>query len=321
MNGMISETIAIITSVIVLGFFMAIGFVSVKSGYVKKEATSYLSHILTRIVFPIWIMSKLLSNEVTVEQLSDRLPLFIAGLLFTQTTMLLGILITKLLKMEDKQKYVFVAITYTVNSIFMGVPVCQELFGDSGALSCTILALGSNIITWTTGISYIFAGGRKVLGIQKEKGKLSINPIMATYVICLILKIFGFSLPSLLQLPFTRLGNSLSYLAMIYLGMSLTNFKVKGLLKHKLIYLYLPLKLVLIPIAVNIIAKLTGLFTEEYLGVLTIVYATSPSISITMFYKEYGLDYELGNSLTFICVLLNIITIPFIYWLCGYITV
>ena len=99
MNGMISETIAIITSVIVLGVFMAIGFVSVKSGYVKKEATSYLSHILTRIVFPIWIMSKLLSNEVTVEQLSDRLPLFIAGLLF------IAIAVTDLLDGRIARKY------------------------------------------------------------------------------------------------------------------------------------------------------------------------------------------------------------------------
>ena len=104
---------------------------------------------------------------------------------------------------------------------------------------------------------------------------------------------------------------------MIYLGMSLTNFQVKGLFKNKVIYLYLPLKLIVIPLIVNILAKLSGFFTEEYLGVLTIVYAASPSISMTMFYKEYGLDYELGNSLTFICVLLNIITIPFMYWLCG----
>lgn len=222
--------------------------------------------------------------------------------------------------MEDKKKYVFVAITYTVNSIFMGVPVCQELFGDSGALSCTILALGSNIITWTTGVSYVSAGGRKVLGIKKEKGKLSINPIMVTYVICLALKFCGFNLPALLLSPFSKLGNALSYLAMIYLGMSLTNFKINGILKHKIIYFYLPLKLLIIPLAVNIIAKLTGFFTEEYLGVLTVVYAASPSISMTMFYKEYGLDYELGNSLTFICVLLNIITIPFMYWLCGLIT-
>lgn len=315
-----NQMIAIITSVTVLGLFMAIGFVSVKSGYVKKESTSYLSHIVTRVVFPIWIMSKLLSNDVTIAQLMDRLPLFIGGLVFTQSTMLLGILITKLLKMEDKQKYVFVAITYTVNSIFMGVPVCQELFGDSGALSCTILALGSNIITWTTGVSYVSAGGRKVLGIKKEKGKFSLNPIMATYVVCLVLKFCGFNLPSLLLSPFTKLGSALSYLAMIYLGMSLTNFKIKGILKHKIIYLHLPLKLIIIPLLVNIIAKLTGLFTEEYLGVLTIVYAASPSISMTMFYKEYGLDYELGNSLTFICVLLNIITIPFMYWLCGLIT-
>ncbi len=316
-----NQMLAIISSVTVLGLFMAIGFISVKSKYVKKEATSFLSHIVTRIVFPIWIMSKLLSNDVTIEQLTDRLPLFLGGLIFTQSTMLLGILITKLLKLEDKRKYVFVAITYTVNSIFMGVPVCQELFGDSGALSCTILALGSNIITWTTGVSYVSAGGRKVLGIEKEKGKFSINPIMATYVVCLVLKFCGVNLPSLILGPFTKLGSALSYLAMIYLGMSLTNLNVKELFKHKLMYLYLPLKLFIIPITVNVIAKLTGLFTEEYLGVLTVVYAASPSISMTMFYKEYGLDYELGNSLTFICVLLNIVTIPFVFWLCGLITV
>ena len=55
-----NQMLAIITSVLVLGLFMAIGFVSVKSGYVKKESTSYLSHIVTRVVFPIWIMSNLL---------------------------------------------------------------------------------------------------------------------------------------------------------------------------------------------------------------------------------------------------------------------
>ncbi|MBQ6809304.1 MAG: AEC family transporter [Clostridia bacterium] len=308
---------AIISSVSVLGIFMAIGFISVKSGYVKKEATSFLSHIVTRLVFPIWIMSKLLSNEVTLQQLFDRLPLFISGLVFTQSTMLLAVLITKLLKMEDKRKYVFVAITYSVNSIFMGVPICQELFGDSGALSCTILALGSNIITWTTGISYISAGASKISGIKKEKGKFSVNPIMVTYVLCLVLKFCGVNLPSLLIGPFTKLGSALSYLAMMYLGMSLTNLKLKNIFKHKLIYLYIPLKLFIIPLIVNVIAKISGFFSPEYLGVLTVVYAASPSISLTMFYKEYNLDYDFGNLMTFICVLLNIVTIPFMYWICG----
>lgn len=316
-----NQVTVIISSVLVLGLFMAIGYISVKSNYVKKESTSFLSHIVTRIIFPIWIMSKLLSDDVSMEQLLDRFPLFVAGLVFTQASMLLGIFITKLMNMENKQKYVFVAITYTVNSIFMGVPVCQELFGDSGALSCTILALGSNIITWTTGVSYISAGGRKVSGIKKSPGKVSINPIMATYVVCLILKFCGINLPSGILAPFTKLGNSLSYLAMIYLGMSLTELKIGEIFKHKLIYLYLPLKLFIIPIAINLIAKISGVFSEEYLGVLTVVYATSPSISMTMFYKEYGLDYELGNTMTFLCVLLNIVTIPFTYWFCGLITI
>lgn len=295
---------------------MAIGFISVKIGYVKKETTAYVAHIVTRIVFPAWIVAKLLSNDVTVAQIVDRLPLFVAGITLTLALMLLGILLSKLLKLENRRKYVFIPLIYTANSIFMGIPICQGLFGDSGALSCTILALGVDSVLWTAGISFVSAGGAKVTG-EKIKNRLRLNPVTVAFFLSFVIKLCGFSLPELLQEPLSKLGGALSYLAMIYLGMSLTTVRFGNIFKDRLAWFYIPFKSFVIPLCVNILVKLTGLFSPEYVGVLTVVFSASPAVSMTMFYREYGLDYELGNSLTFACVVLDIITIPFMYWLCG----
>jgi len=44
------------------------------------------------------------------------------------------------------------------------------------------------------------------------------------------------------------------------------------------------------------------------------MFATSPMISMNVLYRELGLDYRLGSGLTLICILINIVTIPTVFW-------
>lgn len=307
------EIITVIQCVLVLGLFMAGGFASVKTGYISGDAASSVSKIVTRLMFPTWLAAKLLSEDISKQQIISQLPLFAAGAVITLVLLLLGVLLAKITKAEDKRKYVLFALCSAPNAIFLGLPICQGLFGDEGSLSCTILALGSDLVSWTLTVSLLAAGGEKISG-EKKKNGIHLNPVSVVFVISFILKMIGFNLPQFIQAPLYKFGSALSYLAMIYLGMMLAGADIKGVFKDKMLYIVTPLKCFVIPFCLGIIAALTGIFSFVQVCVITVVFAASPMISMTVFYKEYGLDYIFGNSVTFICVVLNILTIPAVYW-------
>ncbi|MBR5721551.1 MAG: AEC family transporter [Clostridia bacterium] len=307
------EIITVIQCVLVLGLFMAGGFISVKTGYISKDAASSVSKIVTRLMFPAWLCSKLLSENITKQQIIAQLPLFVAGALITLALLGAGVLLAVITKAEDKRKYVLFALCSAPNAIFLGLPICQGLFGDEGSLSCTILALGSDLVSWTLTVSLLAFGGEKLSGGKKKKG-VHINPVTVVFVVSFILKMVGFNLPEFIQAPLYKFGSALSYLAMVYLGMMLVGADMKGVFKDKMTYLFVPIKCFLIPLCLGVLAAVTGIFSFVQVCVITVVFAASPMISMTVFYKEYGLDYVFGNAVTFICVVLNIVTVPAVYW-------
>ena len=308
------NAIAAFKAVSILSFFVAIGFIALKTGYVKKETGSFLAHTVTRIVMPIWIVATLLSKNVTVDLILERKALFFTGIIMCSLLLVIGIIASNIFKIEDKRKYVLLPLLFTTNSIFAGMPICELMFGASGVLSCTILSFGCEIIIWTVGIFVVTRGANK-LKSKEERIKLPIPAVTICYVACFILKFCGISLPAVISPAFSAIGGSLPYLAMMFLGMSLATVQFKSAFKSKISYIYLISKCFIIPICVNVVLKLINVMPIDYINVATVVFAVSPGISMTMFYKEYDLDYSFGSSMTFSCVILNIITVPLVLFL------
>ena len=308
------SAMAALKAISILSLFVAIGFVTMKSGYVRKETGGYLAHIVTKLVMPIWIMSTLLSDNVTVEKILNRKSLFFTGVVTCLVLLLIGLLLAKVFKIDDKRKYVLLPLLFTTNSIFVGMPVCKLMFGDSGVLSCTILGFGTEIVIWTIGIFIITRGANKLRSTE-EKIKFPLPAVTIVYVLCFILKFCGVSLPAIVEPAFAALGNSVSYLAMLFLGMSLATIKFGSVFKDKMSYIYLFNRCLILPIIVNVILTLTGFMPVEYINVATVIFSVSPGIAMTMFYREYDLDYVFGSSMTFSCVVLNIVTVPLVLYI------
>ena len=308
------QIISIVKAVAVLAVFMAIGFAAAKTGYIKRDVALSLSGFITRLMHPAWAVARLLSPDVTKEQMLSLLPLLLAGAIITLSLDGVGWLVAKIMKVDNKRKYTLLPLFSAPNCVFFGVPICQSLFGDYGALCCTIAALGSDLISWTVTISLMNRGAMKEFEGEGEKPKFHLTPVTVAFVISFILKMFDFSLPEIMLSPIAKFGDALAYSAMIYLGILLCGISLKGLFKEKIVYVHLTLKCLVLPFLIGIIAGLVG-FDAVQAGTLTIIFAASPMISMNLFYKSLGLDYKLGSSLTFTCVLINIVTIPFAYWL------
>ena len=231
------EIITVIQCVLVLGLFMTAGFITVKTGYISKDAASSVSKIVTRLMFPAWLASKLLSENITVQQITEQLPLFAAGAIITLALLGLGLFFAWISKADGARKYVLYALCSAPNAIFLGLPICQGLFGDEGSLSCTILALGSDLVSWTLTITLMAMGGEKLSGERKARG-IHINPVTVVFIISFILKMLGFNLPEFIQAPLYKFGSALSYLAMIYLGMMLVDADIRGVFRDKITYFF-----------------------------------------------------------------------------------
>jgi len=313
------EQVAIIsTRVIILALFIVLGFIVIKTKYVKKDAVPFVANIISRIMFPMWLAAKLLSPDITIDVLISELPLYIGGISMTLILLGFGFLLAKFLKLPDARKTVFYIAFATANAIFLALPIIEDLYGTPGAIKGTIVSLGADTINWTLGITLLGISGNNVSG-QDTKSHMHISPATVTFIACVIFKLTTLSFPKLILDPMEKLGSALPYMGMIFLGMTLSNIKFKEVFTEKLTYIFLPLKIIVIPLVLNIVLKLTGILSDDNINILTIIYSTSPMVSMTPFYAEYGLDSKFGSSVTCACIMFNIVTMPLIFWISTFI--
>lgn len=311
------QILQILKSVSVLTAFAVIGYLATKTGMLKKEQSGAVGGLLSKLMLPAIIASNVLSPETTTEQIIKHLPMFLAGIAISLLLLGFAFLFSKILKIEDKLKYVMFPLFAAPNSIIIGLPVCESIWGSEGAITCTILAMGADVVTWIVTISILSRASDRINNQtgSAKKNKFHISPVTVAFLIAFVLKFTGVTVPELILKPLSKFGGALSYVGMIYLGMLFVGMNFKPVLKNKVTYIFIPLKCIVLPVIISLIAGLTGIFSAVDVCVLGVVFAASPIISMTPFYKEFGFDYVIGNALTFSCAVLNIITIPIVYFI------
>jgi len=303
------QVLTIVQSVLVLAIFMAVGFVAVKVGYVRKEVGFSISALVTRFMYPAWAISKVLSPSVSKEQIIEMFPMLFAALIIILFLLGIAFIVGKIMHVDRKRMFTLFPLFSAPNSVFFGLPICLGLFGEEGGLLCTIAALGADVSTWTVTVSLMNMGAAE----DSKKSRFHLAPATVAFIVAFALKFLNIQIPELILTPLSKMGEALSYIAMIYLGMVLTEIKIGGILKEKITYVHLILKCFVHPFIIGTVMGLLG-FSEVAAGVLTIMFATSPMISMNVLYRELGLDYRLGSGLTLICILINIVTIPTVFW-------
>lgn len=248
---------------------------------------------------------RLLANSFVVLSVAGFVIMFL---------LLMGWLTTKIFKITGREAAVFKAHSMFGNTIFLGFPLINALYGAEGLLYASMFQFISSIIMWTVGVVVLTFND----GTSWKKSILKvINPNTIATLAGLAFFLLSIKLPKLIVTPLSELGAANTWLSMLYIGAMLVFSNVGDLLKKKILYIISFNRLVFVPailvLLFSLAAALLGTAPDKLVTSVIILEASMPCMaSVVIMAKELGADDHLAVGNVFVSTILSIITLPFI---------
>lgn len=308
------QTTIIISQIFILSIVVIIGSVAAKFRVLTYETKDMLSKLIFNISLPLMLFTnflklestpRLLANSIVVLTVSGFIILF---LLFT------GWLTARIFNIHGREAAVFKAHSMFGNTIFLGFPLINALYGAEGLLYASMFQLVSTIIMWTVGVIVLTYGH----GTSWKKSFLKvINPNTIATLLGLAFFLMSIKLPKLLIIPLSELGSANTWLSMLYIGAMLTFSDVGGLLKKKSLYIISLNRLLIVPVILILLfflsASLFGTTIDKMVTAVIILEVSMPCMaSVVIMAKELGADDHLAVGNVFVSTILSVFTLPII---------
>ena len=286
-----------------------IGFVAQKKFNMDVRT---FSKINLYIFVPAIIFKNIYKTEVTWQLFGTILLYLLAifiGMFF------LGMGIARLLNYPRGIRNAFTNSILFFNAGNYGLPVTEIAF-QSNPLATTAQIF---IMVIQTILMNSFGVFQSAAGKSENRQALK-NAIMmpAIYVLILvvIIKILNIEIPVFLMTPVENLSKGFIPVALLTLGVQLSEVKISKRIKDILISSFI--RLLLAPIIGFIIVNLMGV--EGILAkVLILGVATPTAVNIAVIAREFDNEPEYASQIVFVSTLLSVITIPLLILLLEYI--
>lgn len=302
---------AILNPVIMLFIAIFIGLISAKTGYIPMSAKDSISKLIVNITLPLFIITSLLSRDMTIETLRGALVASVSAVVVMTVLYFLGLLSARLFKMEEPTKTLHAVLTGSGNVAFMGYPIVLALFGSDALFYAIVYGMTNDAIFWSLGVYLI----NKSSGARNTKDALKkvINPATLAFIISVPLMLLGFKLPTVVGEALSGVGSLTTYLAMIFIGMVLSTINIKKIYKRATMLAPVLLKMVLAPIVAAVV--LAGLGVSPMVcGAVVFEIAMSAQTVTSIIANEAGSDTEYAAEYIFFSTICALVTLPFVYW-------
>ena len=245
-----------------------------------------------------------------------RLSVGQLGYAFAVTLLLYAILLAasllfwRLLKIEPKEAHVYHFLTVYGNVGFLGIPLVSAVLGSSALIYVSLNNLIYNVLFYTAGLSLIRkkAGVKTGSGIKERFGRL-VNVGTVSALLTLLFYLSRISISSVFTDALNYTGRATTFLSMLVLGTAVAQMPLKELFCHIKDYLFLALRLLLLPI--GCVLLLRCFVTDPLLlGTCALLLAVPCGNLPLMSSREYGLDSDTHARTIVLSTLLSVITIP-----------
>ncbi len=305
------QSVAIILILTMAGYFLA------WKGWLIKDAKSFISKLLMNMAVPCMCVYSLRSR-LTIDMLKEAGPMLIVPFVCISSSFIVSFLIAKLMKLPRKTFGVFVMMGGLSNTMFIGFPMCTELFGSDAASYVIMYYMVSTCFTQGVGMTFIrWAGesGQKV-SVGKVIKKVITTPTIVGVTTGILVVLLDIQLPAL-AMSFGKYMNQLvTPLAMFVTGKIIYDIGIKNLKMDKVMWMALLVRFVISPGMCIVLCNAFGI-TGMAKGVF-VIQAAMPVVTQTVVASaEYGADEETAAQGCAISTLASFIVIPALMLLVG----
>lgn len=305
------EFLNAVSAVFVIFSLMAVGFLLGKLKFMTATEKKFVSRYVINIAVPLNTIVGIQKNLKRADML-EMGPLLLVPLLTILICLAVSMLVAKALKLPKRRSGVFVALAFLSNTLFIGLPMAQELFGDVSLPYVMLYYMCSTVFTQTVALMLVEHSGDAAEQKEKKQNLLvslftkpPILGIIAAYVLLLV----DIRLPRIAMSFMNYVSATVTPLALFYCGFVIYELGKKSLRLERGIPAMLVLRLLFAPLVSILVTRalgITGLPQKVFL-----IEAALPSVSqITVMAGAYGADEQYAAIGSVLSTLGIFITVP-----------
>ena len=297
-------SIILTQQILKLFLILLLGFLLVKAGKLKASDSKCISVILVYLILPCVII-----NSFQI----DYTPQVRNGLLFTLAASgaahIIFIVFTKLLKKPLNLNVIEQLTVIYTNGGILVVPLIKALLGDEYVVySCSFIVV-QLILIWTH-CCHILCSDE---GINWKNILLNVNVI--SIIIGAFLFISRIHMPEILGGAIDMRADMIGPMGMLLAGMAISETPLKDVFARSRNYMAVFLRLILCPLIILIIIKLTGTaaIISDGKNILLTVYLaciTPACATVTSLAQLYDKDAAYSSTLYVLTTICSILTMP-----------
>ena len=264
----------VLQQILVIFCYVAVGVGAGKLGIIDPEQRKYLTKLCSGLILPFTILSAA-SMELGAEGFrSLGIALGVMFLVFG-LTMAGSLLLFRVFHAGDRFRAAMCSLITFPNCTFLGLPLCQALFGEIAVLYNCAALIAFNVLFFTVQLP-LFTGGKINL-----KAILTV-PTVATFGLLAMLAL-GIHWPGPVQTVVSSVGSMITPLSLIIIGVMLSENDLKSIFREKAVYLVTALRNFLIPALAMLALMAVPMAGADKLCVL--VYLACPCATLTTIYS------------------------------------
>ena len=299
----------ILRQMLKLFIMLLLGWGIVKTKLLKSNDSKVLSTIAVYLVTPCVIINAF-QIESTPEAAQGLLLAFGAAICSQLIFLTLICTVGKKLPVVERA-----SIMYS-NAANMIIPIVQAVLGAEWVLYTSAYIAVQIVLLWTHGRSMI--SGEKGISLKKIFTNLNIISMF----IGILLFAFDLKLPALAAETMTSISSMVGPMGMLILGMLMADLNLKEVLKNKRIYLISAIRLLICPLLVLLLIKVSGVYNlrADAATILFIPFLAScapPAVNITQMAQVYGENAKHASAINVFSICMCLFTTPLLaglYW-------
>ena len=302
----------------VLLMIMSVGYLMGRLGWMTQREKSFVSKYIVNIAVPCNCVVGLLDN-LDREGIVQAAGMMAAGVASVILTVLVSATVATLLRLPHERWGVFVAMAGFSNTLFIGIPVCTQLFGDVSMPYIMLYYIGHTSLMQSIGMMLLERAGSKA----GQKGSflqfckdVFLKPPILSVAFSIVLLALGWKLPPVLMRFADYISGSVSPLALIYCGFIVYEVGLKNLRFAQGLPAMLAVRLVVAPV---ISLACCSLFGMEGLALqVFVVESALPVVSqVTVAAGAYGADEKYAATGACLSIMGSFVTIPSLMLVLG----
>ena len=285
-----------ISGILVILGMILVGFVIGEKGWFDDKSRGLIAKLVTQIALPCYMLYTITQRFTS----GDLLKMFPA-LRFPALSMviLLGIAtaVAKIFAVRRDRRGLFISMFFNSNTIFVGLPINQALFGDASIPYVLIYYLIQRD-----------GEGEAQFDLKTSVKKVFSPPLMG-FILGLVMVMLQIKLPAFLASDLQYLGNLTTPLSMIFIGLSVSHVGVKQLVLGKDQHLILLGRFVVAPLLMATIvywAPLPSLMKQVFIIQSAMPVMTNAPVVARL----YGADSDYAAVMVTETTLATMVVIP-----------